>query len=81
MYSLDVYSMCVTLRQERNLRPCSCLSYLLTNWLAYLYGRIQSPKPKARRYARPKGGHYEGRGLLIRLYRYASQLVRSLLPD
>ena len=38
-------------------------------------------KPKARRYARPKGGHYEGRGLCIRLYRYASQLVRSLLPD
>ena len=26
-------------------------------------------------------GHYEGRGLCIRLYRYASQLVRSLLPD
>ena len=26
-------------------------------------------KPKARRYARPKGGHYEGRGLCIRLYR------------
>ena len=21
------------------------LSYLLTNWLAYLYGRIQSPRP------------------------------------
>ena len=38
-------------------------------------------KPKARRYARPKGRHYEGRGLWIRLYRYASQLVRSLLPD
>ena len=30
--------------------------------------------------ARMKGGHYEGRGLWIRLYRYASQLVRSLLP-
>ena len=43
------------------------LSYLLINWLAYLYGRIQSP-------------HYEGRGLWIRLYRYASMLVRSLLP-
>ena len=38
-------------------------------------------KPKARRYARPKGGHYEGRGLCIRMYRYANQLVRSLLPD
>ena len=38
-------------------------------------------KPKARRYARPKGGHYEGRGLCICLYSYASQLVRSLLPD
>ena len=44
-------------------------------------------KPQARRHARPRrharrsGGHYEGRGLWIRLYRYASQLVRSLLPD
>ena len=38
-------------------------------------------EPKARRYARPKGGHYESRGLCIRLYRYANQLVRSLLPD
>ena len=38
-------------------------------------------KPKARHYARPKGGHYEGRGLCIHLYRYANQLVRSLLPD
>ena len=28
-----------------------------------------------------EGGHYEGRGLCIRLYRYANQLVRSLLPD
>ena len=42
---------------------------------------LANTKPKARRYARPKGGHYEGRGLWIRLYRYASQLVRSLLPD
>ena len=54
--------------------------YLLTNWLAYLDIRANT-KPKARRYARPKGGHYAGRGLCIRLYRYASQLVRSLLPD
>ena len=23
----------------------SVLSYLLTNWLVYLYGRIQSPRP------------------------------------
>ena len=37
-----------------------------------------NPKPKARRYARPKGGHYEGRGLWIRLYRYASQPVNTL---
>ena len=48
---------------------------LLINWLAYLYGRIQKPK------ARPKEGHYEGRGFWIRLYRYASQLVIRLLPD
>ena len=48
--------------------PLQVPGYLLTNWLAYLYGRIQSPRP-------------EGRGLCIRLYRYASQLVRSLLPD
>ena len=27
------------------------------------------------------GGHYDGRGLWIRLYRYASQLVRSSLAD
>ena len=38
-------------------------------------------KARGPRYARPKGGHYEGRGLCIRLYRYANQLVRSLLPD
>ena len=30
---------------------------------------------------KPKARHYEDRGLWIRLYRYASQLVRSLLPD
>ena len=29
----------------------------------------------------PKGGHYEGRGLCIHLYKYANQLVRSVLPD
>ena len=25
--------------------PFTLLCYLLTNWLAYLYGRIQSPRP------------------------------------
>ena len=38
-------------------------------------------KPKARRNARPKGGHYEDRRLWIRPNRYASQLVKSLLPE
>ena len=37
-------------------------------------------KPKARRYARPKGA-LRGPRALICLYRYANQLVRSLLPD
>ena len=32
----------------------------LPSWL-----RQASTKPKARRYARPKGGHYEGRGLTV----------------
>ena len=41
--------------------------------------RIYTGEYKAQ--ARPKGGHYEGRGLWIRRYRYASQLVRSVLPD
>ena len=49
--------------------------YLLTNWFAYLYWRIQSPRPDV------TVGDYKGRGLCIRLYRYANQLVRSLLPD
>ena len=38
-------------------------------------------KPKARRNARPKGGHCEGRGLCVCPYRNISQLVRRLLPD
>ena len=36
LYSLRLPGLC--LRTE-------CLYYLLTNWLAYLYGRIQSPRP------------------------------------
>ena len=28
-----------------NLFVTDILPYLLTNWLAYLYGRIQSPRP------------------------------------
>ena len=32
--------------------------YLLINWLAYLYGQIQSPRPDV--IARPKGGYNEG---------------------
>ena len=28
-----------------NFQDFFCTSYLLTNWLAYLYGRIQSPRP------------------------------------
>ena len=53
--------------------------FLLTDLLIYT-GEYKA-QGQARRYARPKGGHYEGRELWIPLYRYASQLVRSLLPD
>ena len=49
-----------------------CIIFLLTGL------RIYTGEYKAQG---PKGGHYEGRGLCIRRYRYASQLVRSLLPD
>ena len=34
------YSVCVIYDLSKTGR-----SYLLTNWLAYLYGRIQSPRP------------------------------------
>ena len=73
-WMVTVWSWAVSVRSS-----VTVLSYLLTNWLAYLYGRIQSPRPDVMPDRR--GGHYEGRGLCIRLYRYASQLVRSLFPD
>ena len=50
--------------------------YLLTNWLAYLYGRIQSPRPDFMPDRREGITSSAGFG-----YRYPSQLVRSLLPD
>ena len=73
-------------KARRNTRPkgghCEgrglCSIFLLTGLRIYT-GEYKAQGPTFN--ARPKGGHYEGRGLCIRLYRYASQLVRSLLPD
>ena len=47
-----------------------CTILLLTGLLMYM-GEYKG---------NTKGGHYEGHRLWIRPYRYASQLVRSLLP-
>ena len=58
-----------------------CRPQILSSYQLACVSIRANTKPKARRYARPKGGHYEGRGLWIRLYRYASQLVRRFLPD
>ena len=54
---------------------------LFNNFLLTGISIRANSKPKARRNAPPKGGHYEGRGLWIRPYKYSSQLVRNLLSD
>ena len=53
---------------------------LSSYWLAWVSIRVNG-KPKARRNTPPKGGHYEGRGLWIWLYGYASQFVKTLSLD
>ena len=62
-----------------HLQYSEALYYLLTNWLAYLYGRIQSPRPDVmpdRREVITRAA-----GFVFACIDNASQLVRSLLPD
>ena len=72
--------VCITLNTKRHLNlNFEVISIFLLTDLSIYTGEYT--KPKAQCYAGPKGRHYEGHRLWIRLYRYASQLVRSLLPD
>ena len=61
------------LQLEREMHENQC--YRLTNWLMFLCGQIQSPRPDVMPDRR------EGRGLCVCPYRNISQLVRRLLPD
>ena len=82
-----LYSLLKKLHQEvthfsncwANFRQIECTGfYLLTNWLTYLYGRRQSPRPSVmpdQREGIMRAAGFGSAGI------YASQLIRTLLPD
>ena len=50
-----------------------CFTYLLTNWLAYLYGRIQSPRPDVMHGPRKLSSYHKT--LVLIFYCLKNQLV------